>query len=489
MKNFIQNLKRLVYFLPYVFVFIASLYRPKDPDLGWHLKYGEYFFKHHQILRDNIFSTMMPNFHWANGSWGTDLITYFIYNHWGFFGLTLASALIVTLTFFFFSKAAKFTFFENSLFFPILIFLELPLNNFSFRSQQFSFLFLGILFFILSRYKHFSKIIFIIPLIFVIWVNLHAESFFGLVLFGLWIFFTMIKNFYNYQKEDRKFYQQELIFLTGIFIFCCFAMFMNPFSISVPLFALSHFNNQLLRNINEYAPFVLFSLNWINLSAIAIFSVTCFIYLLIKKSILKNLSILGILLILIIMSFFVRRYAWPAYYLTLSIFLILISNIKSYLKKYLYLIAIVISSISVLFTIALKIPFSQFTNMSWDTYCSIQTIPCSSKSAEYLKNNSLTNNLFSYYDWGGWLIWNYPDVKPSIDGRMSVWIDNFGYSAVADYRDYLTEKKSINNSNYDVVYLPQDRSPLYLELSNLISQNKWKLVYRDDSVVIVVRVK
>ena len=79
-------LKRVVWILPYIFVFIASLYLPTDPDLGWHLKYGEYFFQHHQILRDNTFSTMMPQYHWENGSWGTDIITYAIYKLGGFGG-------------------------------------------------------------------------------------------------------------------------------------------------------------------------------------------------------------------------------------------------------------------------------------------------------------------------------------------------------------------------------------------------------------------
>src|SRR5438105_3209384 len=107
-------LQRVAGILPYVFVFLASLYLPSDPDLGWHLKYGEYFLTHHQVLRDNIFSTMMPPYHWANGSWGTDLLTYIIFHWGGFFGLTIASALLVTLTFFFFAKAAQLTLLEEA---------------------------------------------------------------------------------------------------------------------------------------------------------------------------------------------------------------------------------------------------------------------------------------------------------------------------------------------------------------------------------------
>jgi len=489
MKILTKYLKRLTYLLPYIFVFIGSLYRPKDPDLGWHLKYGEYFIKHHQILKDNIFSTMMPNYHWANGSWGTDIITYFVYNNWGFFGLTLVAALIITLTFFFFSKSAKLTFFEQAISFPILIFLESPINNLSFRSQQFSFLFLGIMFFILSRYKPFSKIILLVPIIFLIWVNIHAESFLGLVLFGLWIGFVIIKSYFENFNNSYKSIYKEIIFLTICFTLSLLAIFINPFGIRIPIFALSHFNNNLLQNIYEYAPFIPYSESWFSLIIVVIFIFLCLAFLLLKKKLIMMLPVWGITFILIIFSFFVRRYAWPAYYLLFFFFHLFGQIIESYLKKYLYIAAVAISIISVVFAIISKNPINQFAIMSWDTYCNIQIAQCSPGSAEFLREHQLNKNLFSYYDWGGWLIWNYPDIKPVIDGRMSVWQDNTGYSAVADYRDYLSAKKNIDNSGYDIVYLPQDRSPLHFELSNLVSQNKWKLVYRDDNSEIVIRIK
>jgi len=84
MKHISKFFQNLLPFVPYFIVFIASLYFPSDPDLGWHLKYGEYFFQHGSILRDNTFSTLMPQFHWANVSWGTDVLTYAAFMSGGF---------------------------------------------------------------------------------------------------------------------------------------------------------------------------------------------------------------------------------------------------------------------------------------------------------------------------------------------------------------------------------------------------------------------
>src|SRR5438045_3844040 len=60
----------------YASVFIFSLTYPIDPDLGWELKYGEYFFKYHEVLKTNIFSALMPNYYWVNHSWGADALLY-----------------------------------------------------------------------------------------------------------------------------------------------------------------------------------------------------------------------------------------------------------------------------------------------------------------------------------------------------------------------------------------------------------------------------
>src|SRR5437870_5517011 len=144
---------KILRFIPYIAVFIFSLAPPFDPDLGWHLKYGEFFFKYWHPLRENVFSTEMPTYHWPNSSWGTDLISYFTFAHFGFLGLSVLGALIITATFFFFSKAAKLGYSEEALIFPLILFFLNPVNSVSFRGQLLSLLFIGILMFILSAYE------------------------------------------------------------------------------------------------------------------------------------------------------------------------------------------------------------------------------------------------------------------------------------------------------------------------------------------------
>ena len=189
------------YFLPYFTVFLATIYRPIDPDLGWHLKYGEYFFKNFRILRENIFSTEMPNFIWANISWGADLVYYLFYSLGGFLGLSIGGALVVVFTFFFFAKAYDLDFWEKAIIFPIILFFMNPVSANSFRGQQLSLLLFGVLIYLLSRYEKLKgKIIYLVPVLFLIWANTHGLFVVGLGVLGLWEIFYLLGLFLESKK-------------------------------------------------------------------------------------------------------------------------------------------------------------------------------------------------------------------------------------------------------------------------------------------------
>ena len=141
--------------------------------------------------------------------------------------------------------------------------------------------------------------------------------------------------------------------------------------------------------------------------------------------------------------------------------------------------------------------------MSWLSYCQ-KYIHCSDTALDYLTvfdpeglrpewANQLTTppageagNLLTYYGWGGYMIWKYPQVKPSIDGRMTLWRDESNYSAFADYYAYEQNTSDIENSAYDTV-LMYNQKPLYNRLNQLVDQGKWQKVYEDKFAGVFVR--
>lgn len=495
-------------FFPYLVVFVFSLYTPSDPDLGWHLRYGEYFWQHSKLLRDNIFSTMMPNFHWANTSWLTDIISYTTYHFGGFFGLTLLGALVVTLTFYFFAKATNMTLWEETIVFPLLLYLEEPINAVSFRGQQVVLLFIGILFYLISLYEKKPKLLWLTIPLFWIWVDIDGEFLLGYVLFISWVGLYIVRKLFEKilllhakKEKTQKWWslslaklkkafseeKKEIGILLSILVLSFLATFINPFGYGLYLDALGHIGNPLLKDIGEYLPFQMYTQGWWNQIFVGILLVFGLFILSFRGKFLEKIPMLGGGLLLYLLSLQVLRYAWPAYYTLFPLLAMTATFLKPDGKKLTKNIATILLVIFFGFALWSGYPFTRYLLFGWNDYCQTQILPCSPKSAEFMISHHYNYDIFSLYGWGGWLIWNYPQIKPAIDGRMHLWVQN-GYSAFADYYALEQNMKDIDKTPYNVAYMSPDK-PVYNRLVQLTKEGKWTLVYQDKYAGIFVREK
>ncbi|MBI2593781.1 hypothetical protein HYW44_04025 [Candidatus Daviesbacteria bacterium] len=475
--------------LPYIFVFIASLYQPWDTDLGWHLKYGEHFFKYGEILRTNIYSTEMPGFHWANTGWLSDIITYQIFNLGGFLGLTIAASVVITLTFWFFSKAYGLNLFEKVIIFPLLAILESPINEISFRGQLVSILLLGVLMYLLIKTGKKRQII-LVPLLFVFWINLHGQFILGLAILFLFAGLRILENLLSFDGKinlsgiNKAFLSNK--FYIYLAILSVLATLINPFGVNIYKTAFSHFSNKDLQYIVEYLPFEDLSQPWWNQMIFGIFAFLGLVYLFFSDEFKKNLPSIGIVTILYTLSWWVRRYAWSMYYLGIPLLKPLANFIKPDSEKTAKIAAGILFIAYIGSAVYIKLPLSQFTLMNWDIYCAAYN-NCSPKAVEFVRDSGLTDNLLSLYGWGGYMIWNYPEVKPSIDGRMHLWKDDKGYSAFSDYYALEQNWSDVDKSKYNAVLMWKDK-PIYTRLEELVSEGRWKKEYEDDLAGVFTRI-
>lgn len=472
---------------PYFTVFVASLYPPSDLDLGWHLKYGEYFFTHGAILRDNTFSVMMPDYKWVNHSWGTDILTYAIFYLFGFFGLSVAAALVVTLTFFFFSRAARLSLWEETLLFPALLILLYPLNAVSFRSQLLSLLFLGILFYIFSLYrKQEPKKLYVAVPLFLVWANVHGEFILGLAVFFLWIVLFIGLEMYNSKLKISTSIFQQTKNLSLIFLLTVVATLINPFGVGIYTETFKYFGNPLQNYITEWTPIPPLSVMWwLQIGMVVLLFLG--ILRLYHTDLFKEKSpFIFLACIFIVLPFWAKRYSWPAYYIMLPVLYPLARSLRPNKEKFRLLLMSGLLIATFVVVVILKFPFTNIVNYSWDEYCQRENVGCSPSSARFLAQHHLTYNLFSDYGWGGWLIWNYPSIKPTIDGRMPFWQDEHGYSGFKEYLRIEQNVTDIDKSQYDVVYISPTK-PIYWRMEQLVKEGKWELVYQDRYAGIFVR--
>lgn len=479
-KYFLEN------FLPYLTVFLATIYRPIDPDLGWHLKYGEYFFKNFRILRENAFSTEMESFIWANISWGADLFYYLFYKLGGFLGLTIGGAIVVVLTFYFFAKAFRLDFWEKAIIFPVILFFMNPVNSNSFRGQSISLLLFGVLVYLFTRYEEErGKTLYFIPFLFLVWANIHGLFVLGLGVFGIWEAFYLLRIFLESRKWESLIPQIKKFGI--VTLLSIGATLIHPFGIQIYEDALLHFNDPLLKRVAEYLPAAELSQQWMNLLFSLVLAGIGTMTYIFSGDWKKKLSQIGVFSVLYLLSTWVRRYSWALYYQVIPFLKPVVNFIRPDNKRSIFYGGCILFIIYITVIILLKQPYRQFTDMNWDIYCS-EFSKCSPQAARALAKYYVEGRTMTLYNWGGWLIWNYPELKPSTDGRMHLWRDVEGYSAFEHDYAYEQNMKDIDDSKYDVVFTATYK-PIYKRLKKLTKEKKWNIKYIDKTTAIFVRVK
>ena len=96
--------------------------------------------------------------------------------------------------------------------------------------------------------------------------------------------------------------------------------------------------------------------------------------------------------------------------------------------------------------------------------------------------------MFNEYDWGGFLIWQFPEQKVFVDGRMPYWKTSNRFPFLEEQYAISAQSGSIemleNTYGVDWIMIRPGRQ-LALVLSG---QKDWKLVYHDTIAMIYYRI-
>lgn len=189
--------------LLYIFV-VGSCIDYVDYDFFARLIVGKTFFQTGDILKYDFLSYSHTH-PWYDHEWGASVIFYFIHDHFGDVGLQALKALCLFITFFFFiqtiklrrkvlSPDKKFLIF-NFLFFFLML---QPISNlvFSLRCHHFTFMFFAIWLYVLEKARLEKKygILWVLPLLMIVWSNIHGGCFMGLGITGLYIIGEFIRR-------------------------------------------------------------------------------------------------------------------------------------------------------------------------------------------------------------------------------------------------------------------------------------------------------
>ncbi len=188
----------------------------EDPDYYWHLMNGELVLSNGGIPRTDPFSYTAGDRPWVMHEWLFDVILFVLYDR---FGVLAVQTLTIGLAF-----ASIYVAFLNArrvLNRPVLlIFLALlcsgPVVVFATpRPHLFSYVFFGLFLYMMFslKYQDKERQLFLLPLIMVLWVNLHGGFVIGIAVLGL---FTLGEMITGISKGDADSGWRRRFILLGI---------------------------------------------------------------------------------------------------------------------------------------------------------------------------------------------------------------------------------------------------------------------------------
>ncbi len=478
MFKFISKHKEKIYnSLIYILVFLFSVFPYSDSDWGWHYKYGEYFFTHSQILRNNIFSWSLPNFQWINPSWLYDPILYLLTKYVGFIGLSLLGGLVSVLTFYIIVSAFKLEYWKKAIVGVIFVTLCEVATTYGLRAQILTLLFLALLTRMIFASVKKTSLLFLIPILFLVWANIHGDFIFGFLVAITFFGFFIISDYINNKKTPFK----KIAIYSSCLLSAFLLTFVNPFGYKIYLQSSFHITNPYLQNVLEWDPTFdacPYCHPYTFIAYIAILSGIFIIYLRKKNS--KALPFLILAIIFLYPAIQFRRFLPVFLIVTIPILCSYLEDVKLKLDKYKIenILFIIIFIICLEFNVYNRFTSYNLYNYSEKDYCKFSS-GCSPLMASYLLSNPPSGKGFNFYDWGGYFIGKGEPFKIFVDGRMHVWTDK-GYQPYGDYVEifYYNDFARFTNYNFDWTILPNN-STLAKKLYSTKELGKWKLIYKD----------
>jgi len=422
--------KSLLLITFFIFIFLLFLIPNTDPDFGWHYRCGSELLKLQKPCIDNTFTYFLKDYKWAYPSFIYDALISMTFDLGGFMAVSLLGTLFSSLIIFVIYKTMRGDFLIRVALISTSTYFSWSTISLGFRSQFMTLLFLFAELYILLNVKVKSsqiKLIYFLPLLFLIWANTHAGFFLGPLVLGIYtvsIFYkhSLQTSFYKWIFKKVDFHELlnfALLTITGII-----ATLINPFGYRIYLEIYHHMQIPMNTLIAEWVPppqnYVLLILTISGL----------LIYKHLSKTKIKdfNVFLLGLLLLSTYLAISARRNL-PIYYFSAAIFASYEFRKFKIPEKW----TTFIHDLSFLALFALTLYFG-FTNVSLtytfskskDNHCKQGGDQFLCKQLDFFKNE--TGNVYNTYEWGGFLVWKLPNMKFFIDGRMPAWIGENGES-------------------------------------------------------------
>lgn len=477
-----QRLESLVFVLCLLLVALIASRIPLDTDMWWHLKAGENTVVTGIPTVSDTMSFTKGGEKWVNHSWLAQIPLYLSYKlagYWGLEGYVVLLAMMCMV--FLWLQLTGNPLLKAALILSGFFLISMVLSP---RPQLFSLFFLAFLSWYLNVYlKQNYKHAWGLPILFLIWSNIHAGAVLGVLYLGTFTAASFISLLINKIKPKSW---TNIWFLAGWAFASLCAIAVNPNGLAIYGISVVTVQVQVQQYIQEWLPpdihepLQLF---------FYIFLMINFMLLLIDR---KKVTLQEFALVLIFAYFALtgRRNIAPFSVVAIPVvfkhLLNVISNIfrnkSTSEKKQLNPGITRAINLSLFGFVGLVVLLKfYFNGHPANVKPQIEAFYPTNQIAMML-NVKPQDNLLNEYNWGGYLAWSQLEYPVMIDART----DLYGDAIFLDWYALITAdtnwRELINKYNIGVVMLYTDRP-----LVNVLKQDGWTVLQSDEVGILLAR--
>lgn len=448
-------------------------------DLGRHLTTGSIILETHRVPTTNLFSYTHPTFPFINHHWLSEVVFALIFQRFGFGGLLTLTVILALVSFslvFFFSLRKT----QNLLAVSAVsvLYLGILSERTDVRPELFSFLFLSVFVVILYTYRvRFTRWIFLLPLLELLWINLHISFVVGTAVIALFLIDELSKN-------RKNVYCTHTSRLVLILFVSAFATLVNPNGIHgalYPFAVLQNYGYRVEENQN-----VFFLWQYAHKQTILYFaasSVLLFGSLLVAGRKARIIDWLLSIFFTTLAVLFIRNFplfvfgTFPAFSYTLTP---LFHRLPTH-PHFRYGV-----SLALLLLLTWQIAHVFFLrNVGFG-------FPTSARdAASFFKANNLKGPIFNNFDIGSELVFHlYPKERVFIDGRPEAYPMSFFKNVyIPMQQDETAFEQFFGNYGINVVIFSHiDQTPWGSQFVRMITNHpSWALIYLDECCMVLVK--
>jgi len=428
----------------------------------------------------NSFSFTEPAHAWVNHEWLAEYILHVTHERFGnpgllafkiFMGFCLVLVLYTAIKSECSSPPIRFLF--------LLLVVSTMGYGFSTRPHHFTYFFYALFLLLLKKWPQ-SRVfcLFLVPIIGVLWANLHGAFFIGALLLAVYMILEITKSSHVNDTVPRHI--PELAAVLGMFVL---ASLINPYGIRLWSFIFESFT-MFRPYLSEWAPFnrleqVLIHPDFIALAVLSFVGI-CFS----RKP--QDITWAGILAVAFVGAIVLRRNI-PLFAITASFVVprylddIAAKPVNALLTSLSRRVIIVFLCAFILVTSVAAFFFNKVNPFEME----VRQDRFPGGVVHFMKENRLSGNALVFFDWAEYSIWQlYPDCTQFLDGRFS---DAYSKATIEDYFNFLYCGKNWDNAlkNYptDIVLIHRG-NPVYRKMT---SRDDWVLVCQNNIAALFLK--